>query len=133
MERFLVVGVGISSLVLLVAVACTQTRTITQDGLQVASLIQLISEPERCDGVEVQVLGFIDIEQHAIFLMPEDAEHDITKNALWLHLAETSQHLLEEHSQSFYGKVEGVFEADNLGPGNVYSGTLRDITKINRM
>lgn len=93
------------------------------------SIIRLIASPEPFDGAAVRVIGFVslDFEATGIFLSEQDYFHGITKNGLWLDVdaAKFSRDLNRR-----YALAEGIFDATHHGHLGLWSGCLREITRL---
>ena len=97
------------------------------------SLLQLIANPDTFDGKYVRVKGFVCIEHEgtAIYLHREDSEHMLTKNGLWLAVAETAvEGSKEAQVKDRYALIEGRFSAKNKGHRGMWSGAIEDITRM---
>jgi hypothetical protein len=93
------------------------------------SLIHLIQHPETYHEKPVRVIGFASLkfEGKALYVSREDYEKAITKNAVWLDIE------LTEDVKKLHGKyvlVEGVFDKDNLGHLKLFSGSIKNIGRI---
>jgi hypothetical protein len=91
------------------------------------SLLQLISNPERWNGKQVRVIGYLrlEFEGNAIYAYKEDAQLGRSAHALWI---DTNG----ECSRGLSGKyvlVAGKFDGTRYGHLGGYPGT---ITQINR-
>jgi hypothetical protein len=101
---------------------------------EMVSMINLIATPEKYDKKMVILEGFLvlEFEGDAIYLSEEDAKHAISKNGIWLSLDSKNENKILEyykHNKS-YVLVEGIFDAEMLGHGALFSGTLKDISRI---
>jgi hypothetical protein len=94
--------------------------------LKKCSLINLIATPERFDGVRVQTVGYVRLrfEGNALFLSSADAEHENTRNGIWLELRKGME------VRDGYALVEGVFAAGNKGHMALWSGTISSIDRL---
>ena len=95
------------------------------------SLIQLIAHPKEFDGKRVQIIGFVrlEFEGNAIYLHRDDELHGILKNGLWL----DAEKLSKADRLQFDGRyafVEGRFSMEDQGHFGLWSGAIRDITRI---
>jgi hypothetical protein len=93
------------------------------------SLIQLIQHPDKYHQNQVRVVGFasLEFEGKALYVSREDYENAITKNAVWLDI-ELTENVRKNHQK--YVLVEGVFDKDNLGHLKLFSGTIKNIERI---
>jgi hypothetical protein len=104
------------------------TRAIMMEILFIA-LMHLIQNPDMYHMQKVRVIGYasVEFESKALHVSRDDYDHAITKNAVWLDI-ELSDKIKK------YGKevvlVEGVFDKNNLGHLRMYSGSLKDIDRI---
>lgn len=95
------------------------------------SMVRLIADPQSYDTKSVSIVGFVRIrfEGTAIYLHQEDDEFFITKNALWLDISK-SELKQYEYANGKYMLVEGDFDAKNTGRGDNFSGTIKNIRRI---
>jgi hypothetical protein len=110
--------------------AVTLARSSNASGeFEHCSLINLIATPERYDAKKVQIIGVavIRFEGTAVFLARDDAERGVRKNAVWLELED---HEKFQRFNGMYVVVQGTFVAAAKGHGGMYSGSLRDITRL---
>jgi len=93
------------------------------------SVIRLIGCPEELRGHSVRVIGYcvLRFEGRAIYLAEADFLNAVTKNALWLDVD-----LKPEYTKldGQYVLVEGTFDSDNRGHLQLYSGTVRDVKRM---
>jgi hypothetical protein len=93
------------------------------------SLIRLIQSPDEYHLAKVRVIGFatFEFEGKALYINREDYENAITKNAIWLdvELTEAVRRLNKKHVL-----VEGLFDKDKLGHLRMYSGTIKNIKRL---
>src|ERR1019366_417898 len=97
------------------------------------SLLQLIATPDTFDGKYVRVIGFVCIEHEGtgIYLHREDSEHGLTKNGIWLVVAETAvEGSKEAQVKDRYALIEGRFAAKKKGHRGMWSGSIEDITRM---
>jgi hypothetical protein len=93
-----------------------------------ASIVQLIANPKEYDGKFVRVIGFasVEFEGTAVYLHQDDYKYDIPKNGLWLAIDAEGQ-------KQFDGKyvlIEGTFDAEHKGHRGLFSGTIKDIKRL---
>lgn len=93
------------------------------------SLMQLIATPERYDGKQVQVVGFLrlEFEGNGLYLHEEDYKHSITKNSLWI-VRNPRIDMRSKALDMHYVMLIGTFTASRKGHMNLFSGSLTDIT-----
>jgi hypothetical protein len=93
------------------------------------SLLQLVATPTVFDGKRVRVVGFLrfEFEGDALYLHREDFDHRITKNAVWLDVQKTPE---QGSFSGSYVLVEATFDAEGLGHGGLFSGTLRRVSRL---
>jgi hypothetical protein len=92
------------------------------------SMVQLIATPERFHGTRVRFTGFVHLafEGNGIYLHEEDFGHGIANEALWIDGSAGSR------LNDAYVLVEGTFRADAHGHMGLFSGTLADVTRMDR-
>ena len=112
-----------------ITISFINARKIDAGGIQDVSMIQLIANPEKFHQAPVRVIGFaiIEFEGTAIYLSREFAEHGLTKNAVWIDVQPLEQ--FEQYDKK-YVLVEGVFDKDDRGHLNLFSGCLKHISRI---
>ena len=93
------------------------------------SLLQLIATPPEYSGKLVRVIGFchLEFEGNGLYVHREDFVHAISKNAVWLGVAEEKKGLSDQ-----YVLVEAIFDARDTGHMGMFAGALRDVTRIER-
>jgi hypothetical protein len=91
------------------------------------ALVALIATPDAWHGKHVRVVGFYHsgLEESGLYMHQADFNEAITKNAIWLDMAKENRDL-----SGRYVLVEGVFDADYEGHLSLYSGTLRDVRRM---
>jgi hypothetical protein len=94
------------------------------------SIIELIANPEKFDGREIQVVGYVQllIEGTAVYLSETDARHGIMKNGLWLDVPPAGSPFGACHGK--YSCVRGTFSAADHGHMAAFSGALHEITRL---
>jgi hypothetical protein len=97
------------------------------------SLLQLIATPDAFDGKHVRVIGFVCIEHEGtgVYLHREDSEYGLTRNGLWLTVAETAaKGSREAEVKDRYALIEGRFTAKDKGHRGMWSGAIEDISRM---
>jgi hypothetical protein len=97
------------------------------------SLIRLIANPEAFDGKRVRVIGYVRIEHegHAIYLHREDYMKGLGKNGLWLSTNDSAPEGSREGAvNNRYALIEGRFSAKMTGHRGGWSGSIREITRM---
>lgn len=94
------------------------------------SLVSLIATPNDFDGKQVRLKGFarVEFEGTAIYLHRDDYLHGISKNGLWLDLDPAGKSLASVDKR--YVLVEGVFSKKEQGHFGMWSGSIKQITRI---
>jgi hypothetical protein len=116
-------------LVALVALARPTASSLPPPLPEVVSMVQLIATPEKFDGQEILVAGFLrlEFEGNCLYLHREDYEHLISKNAIWIvrnPVINAQRNALNMH----YVVLMGTFNATRKGHLSLNSGSLTDIT-----
>lgn len=97
------------------------------------SLLQLIANPSRYDGLTVSVRGYFRdrYEETALFLSKDDSDYRITMNSIWCNfnedkLCETAHHMLKppRYSDAKFVLVEGIFRYNHHGPSIDYPAEI---------
>ena len=95
------------------------------------TMIELIANPEKYDGMLVRVhgVGNIGFEGNYIALNKEEYRQYMG-NQIWLELGERA--ISSEEAQAYNGKyviVEGIFDKDNSGHLGLFQGAIVDINR----
>jgi len=90
------------------------------------SLVQLIADPEKYDGKQVQVSGFIhlEFEGNGLYLHRDDFKFRIPQNGVWVDMRVGANF---KGCQNSYVSIRGTFVAADHGHLGVWSGAIRDI------
>ena len=114
-------------------VPLSQVHAQTAKEPQEVSLVQLIANPNQYDGKLVRVIGFcrLEFEGNALYLHREDFEMHIHKNGIWLQAGWPVPENLVEMSDE-YVIVEAVFSAERKGHFGMWSGSLEQVTRLDR-
>ncbi|HEX4606690.1 MAG TPA: hypothetical protein VH092_00650 [Urbifossiella sp.] len=97
------------------------------------SLVRLIANPDAYDGKMVRVFGYVRVEHEgtAVYLHRDDCEHMLTKNGLWLAAGESTPPGSREAAvNNRYALIEGRFSAKETGHRGLWSGSVRQITRM---
>jgi hypothetical protein len=89
------------------------------------SLIALIASPERYDGKQVVVSGYMYLqrERSALYLAKADFQHALFKNALYLEVPNrTVEHIFPLNG--CYVEITGTFDGKHTGHMGAFSGDL---------
>ncbi|MEG9436680.1 hypothetical protein JAO29_10965 [Edaphobacter sp. HDX4] len=99
---------------------------------QDVSIIELIANPLKYDGKQVQLIGFLrlEFEGNAIYLHQEDFEHAISRNAIWIDRPADLSEKQALDVNNRYIICQGTFKAGEHGHMGMFSGSL---THINRL
>jgi hypothetical protein len=98
-----------------------------------ASIIEVISNPERYQDKRLLVSGYVHIkfESRGIYLCREHYLHAITKNALWLSFDKAAwEGKKVDKINDKWVTLEGVYNGKNKGHLDLFSGSLEHITRI---
>ena len=90
------------------------------------SLIDIIANTEEFDSTLVRVEGFLDWENCALMLTNEDIRHHVYKNGIWIE-TENCIYRRSEQNELIYCFVQGEVSAENLGPEELFSGTVHTV------
>ncbi len=96
------------------------------------SLIQLISNPEKYHKKPIQVMGYLhlEFEGNAIYVNELDYKHSLDKNGFWVSFKNKELMLKAMKLNDKYVLIEGVFDAENFGHMGMWSGEVKNITRI---
>jgi hypothetical protein len=137
--------IGCSLLILAIEFGCQQSSSNKKSKLvnsreiivpfnnESISLISLIAKPEKYNQRKVRVKGFLNLEFEgdAIYLHKLDYELGIEKNGLWIDIdARQIDSIKKKSCNQHYVILEGVFEMQNKGHENAYSGAISKISRI---
>lgn len=131
-SRFGAVVIGVVTTLLIVAAAhvalwrADYIRTwLTGEPVDV-SMISLISEPGRYDGMKVRVIGYMKLEFEGDRLCPsrESSEIFFGPSCLWIDRTASMPFRAAE-----YELIEGTFSAQEHGHMGIFGGTLKNITR----
>ena len=92
------------------------------------SMVQLIANPKEYHGKFVRLIGFasVEFEGTAVYLHQDDYKYDIPKNGLWLDIDFQRQKKFDGR----YVLVEGTFDAERKGHHGIFSGTIKDVKRL---
>ena len=94
------------------------------------SLVQLIANPEKFDGKQVAVAGFLRLEMEgdALYLSRDDFLNGVTKNAIWIDL---TPELVKSRQQLNNRDVLllGTFDASGHGHMGLFSGRMTNVSR----
>lgn len=99
------------------------------------SLINLIAFPEKFNKKLIRVIGIceIEFEGNGLYFSESDYDQTITKNAVWLDIDEKLPSMTYEDLKKMNGKyviIEGVFDAKDKGHFDMYSGSIKEINRL---
>lgn len=109
--------------------ATVPLTTVQDAAMSDVSLIQLISTPAAYDAKTVRVIGFchLEFEGNGLYLHREDFERAIYKNAIWIDAPRDKAALSDQ-----YVLIEATFDASEHGHVGLFSGSLKDVTRMER-
>jgi hypothetical protein len=99
------------------------------------SIINLIASPEKFHNKRVRVEGYLNLEfeGNAIYLNKDDYKKTITKNGLWVTFTQDSWKKIKKYNfKKGYFLVEGTFDMTSFGHMGLWSGTIKNITRIDK-
>lgn len=99
------------------------------------SIINLLATPEKYHNKRVRVIGYLNLEfeGNAIYLHKEDYKKSITVNGLWVTFTDGTWEKIKKYNfNKSYFLVEGTFDMTSFGHMGLWSGTIRDITRIDK-
>ncbi len=92
------------------------------------SIVQLIANPNQYDGDKVIITGFLNMEfeGNGIYLHKDDYIYSIYKNGLWCNIN------IVEYAKfnKKYIVIEGIFDAKSKGHKGIWSGTIKEISRV---
>lgn len=95
------------------------------------SVLQLIATPERYNGEQVRLTGFLhlEFEGDAIYLHRDDFDRAITPNSLAIDLSDAQQRAWSRLNNR-YVSIEGRFSSTEKGHLGIRPGTIGQITRL---
>lgn len=107
---------------------CNAGSVSSASASEMVSIVSLIAHPEKYDGNEIVVTGFLalDFEGSAIYLHQDDYAHSIFKNGLWY----AGDAAMYKRFARKYVNVQGTFDAKDLGHLGLWSGAIKDVKRI---
>jgi hypothetical protein len=99
---------------------------------QQVSIIALIANPDKYDGKQVQIIGFLrlEFEGDAIYIHQQDFEHAISKNGIWIDRPRDISPKQIAEVNNKYVLCQGTFKAANHGHMRIFSGALTQLTGL---
>jgi hypothetical protein len=95
------------------------------------TLVQLIANPEKFDGRMIRVIGFLrlEFEGDVLYLLREDYENALLGDGIWVDVtpAITKQSATLNMN---YVLLEGVFSSSDRGHMGMWSGTIKQIRRV---
>lgn len=95
------------------------------------SMIKLLANPDKYNGKKVMVEGYLNLEfeGNGLYFHKEDYNNGMSKNALWVDLNKpiTAQ---AQKCKLNYVIIEATFDGNQGGHMDAYSGTLKDVTRV---
>jgi hypothetical protein len=97
---------------------------------QEISIIELLANPIKYDGKQVEIIGFLrlEFEGDAIYLHKEDFEHAISKNAIWIDRPRDLSEKQTAEVNNKYVICQGIFKFREHGHMGMFSGSLTHVT-----
>lgn len=97
------------------------------------SIIRLIATPEKYDGKQIQVIGYLNLkfEGNAIYLHREDYEKSLERNGFWVRFSDKISK--EKNLNNFSGKyviIAGTFRMSSHGHMGLFGGEIENITRL---
>jgi hypothetical protein len=95
------------------------------------SLLQLIANPGEYHGKLVRVIGFfrLELEGDALYLHRVDFQQGLTKNAVWVDVGQRVS-VGGRNLSDRYVLIEGVFNAEDKGHMDLFSGSLKEVKRM---
>jgi hypothetical protein len=97
----------------------------------VVAMSELIAEPQRFEGQQIRVVGFLrlEFEKNGLYLAREDYNNTVTEHALWLDLKNAQ---LRSSSKLNHGHViiEGRFGSPEKARNGKWGGALMQVSSL---
>lgn len=124
------------NVILALAIAgCVTPGSTSSNDFKVIPLLRLIVLPADYDQERVFVKGFLSGDptnsymRASLYLNENDFLYDITDNAIAIEVtSDMAQHIKDNDEQ--YVLIVGTFSSKEKGPWSAYSGTLKEIQRI---
>ena len=113
----------------------SETTQLRESPLTVTSIVRLIATPDKFEGRQIMVEGFMNVEfeGNAIYLHKDDYENGLYSNGLWISLTEDQEKEIDSlNLNKSYVLLEGTFNSDGHGHLGLWSGEIINITEIKR-
>lgn len=119
---------GLLTLTVVLICICGAARSTE---LRDVSMIQLISNPQQYDGTPVRLIAFLNLEFEgdALYLHQEDFKKSISSNGIWISLTDQQMRTSKKLCGG-YVLVEGTFSAMDRGHLKMFSGSIKQVTRI---
>ena len=106
-----------------------------KENISDVSIINLITTPKDFNKKHIRLEGVLEwgLESHGIYLTRDDYNYGITKNAVWLDIDDEMYSQRNDEFNKMNGKyviVEGVFNSDENGHFDMYSGSIENVTRL---
>jgi hypothetical protein len=94
------------------------------------TLLQVLSNPAKFNGHEIQIIGFLhlEFEGDGLYLHKEDFDQRIIGNMIWVDKTADMEKRLSQINDK-YVLIRGTFDADDHGHMGLFSGTLKNVTR----
>ena len=98
------------------------------------SIVDLLAHPAAFHGRQVRLSGFVrlEFEGTAVYLGRDDYEYGLSRNGLWLDVPH-EQFMRAGAWRGGYATVVGTFDATLTGHFGMWSGGLREITRLDSL
>ncbi|WP_184541786.1 hypothetical protein [Mucilaginibacter sp. FT3.2] len=95
------------------------------------SIISLIANPDKYEGEEIRVIGYlhIEFEGNVLCLHKDDYDNAISKNAIWVDVTRLAIDSLKKYSDH-YVIIAGTFDSRMRGHMDMNSGSIKNITRL---
>lgn len=115
---------------------CKTVKNDIDSSFEKISMIQLIANPEKYHLKKIKIEGYFVFEHegNAIYFNKSDYQNMLFKNAVFLSINKNDleKNLIEPPYKGYAGII-GVFNMKKLGTYNLYSGSLENVTVIDRL
>lgn len=106
-----------------------------EENISDVSIINLITTPKDFNKKHIRLEGVLEwgFESCGIYLTIDDYNYGITKNAVWLDIDDEMYAQRNDELNKMNGKyviVEGVFNSDENGHFDMYSGSIENVTRL---
>lgn len=94
------------------------------------SLLKVLCQPDQYHEKMIQAIGYLHLglEGNGLYLHREDFNHALSENMIWVDASDDMRKRFKEINDK-YVVVRGMFDANDHGYMELFSGTIKNITR----